>query len=77
MEKVAIVIGATGLIGKCLVKLLAESEAFKQVITFTRSAYDFKNTKVVNHVIDFNNLKDYQDLFQGDSLFSCLGTTLK
>jgi uncharacterized protein YbjT (DUF2867 family) len=77
MAKVAIVIGATGLIGKSLVKLLAESETIKQVITFTRSTYDFKNAKVLNHVIDFNNLSNYQHLFQGDMLFSCLGSTLK
>ena len=77
MGKVVIVIGATGLIGKNLVKQLAASDTIKQVITFTRSAYDFKNAKVINHVIDFANISNYQHLFQGDTVFSCLGTTLK
>lgn len=77
MNKVAIVIGATGLVGRSLVQQLAASDTITQVITLTRRADNLANSKVVNHVIDFGRMDDYKDLFQGEYLFSCLGSTLK
>lgn len=77
MGKTAVVIGATGLIGKSLVNQLAAMPSIDRVDALTRTEYDFKSSKVINHVIDFENLHKYKNLFQGDYLFSCLGTTLK
>ncbi|MDX1321205.1 MAG: NAD(P)H-binding protein [Oceanospirillum sp.] len=82
MGKTAIVIGATGVVGRALVTKLAASEAFDQVVTVTRrpdmaSVADENARKVINHVVDFEQLDSARHLFQGDCLFSCLGTTLK
>jgi len=75
--KTAIVIGATGLIGSELVGLLAASSKFDKVVTLTRRAMTLNDDKVENHVIDFDRLSDKVALFNGDFLFSCLGTTAK
>ncbi|MGS0497244.1 short chain dehydrogenase [Pseudoalteromonas sp. S1727] len=77
MNKTAIVIGATGLVGSQLVKQLVEHVHISQVITLTRRPVPCKNKKVTNHVVDFDHLAQHAPLFKGDVLFSCLGTTKK
>lgn len=77
MNKTAIVIGATGLIGGHLVEQLVAAGHISHVITLTRSAVSYDSDKVVNHVVDFENLEQYAPYFKADILFSCLGTTKK
>lgn len=73
--KVAIVLGATGLIGKHLIDELINNGSFTQIIAITRRPVDYSSDKVTNRVIDFNQMEQYADCFVGDALFSCLGTT--
>ena len=77
MSQVAIVIGATGLVGKALVKQLTKAEHISKVVTLTRRSETYDSAKVNNQVIDFARLEQYADLFKAELLFSCLGTTLK
>ena len=77
MKKVALVIGSTGLVGKSLVDQLVAAEEISQVITLTRRPIKYISAKVVNHVVDFEQLEQYTSHFQADLMFSCLGTTLK
>jgi len=77
VSKTAIVIGATGLIGAHLIKLLIESEHIRRIRVVTRRPESYSSEKIENHVIDFDFLSNYEHLFTGDILFSCLGTTLK
>ncbi|MCF2859960.1 NAD(P)H-binding protein [Pseudoalteromonas sp. SMS1] len=75
--KTAIVLGATGLIGKHLVEQLILNANIDQIVAVTRRPVDFGASKVHNAVINFEQLDDCADVFQGDLLFSCLGTTKK
>ena len=75
MSNIAIVIGATGLVGSELVNKLSRAEHVEKIITLTRRPFDHASSKVENHVVNFNQLQDSADLFKGDFLFSCLGTT--
>lgn len=77
MGKVAIVIGATGLIGRALVNKLADADHIEQVVSVTRRQVEYTNPKVVNEVVKFDTLEEYASVFSGDILFSCLGTTKK
>lgn len=77
MGKIAIVIGATGLVGRALVDQLADAEHIDKIITLTRSSARHSSSKVFNQVVDFDHLEDYASSFSADFLFSCLGTTLK
>lgn len=78
MEKVAIVIGATGVVGRELVTQLGDHVSFSKVVVLTRRKVVYENPKIINHVVDFEHLDLAQDYFQGgDVLFSALGTTLK
>ncbi|OUS73239.1 short chain dehydrogenase [Pseudoalteromonas sp. A601] len=77
MNKTAIVIGATGLIGGHLVEQLIGAAHITQVITLTRRLVSYNSDKVINYVVDFAQLEQHSNLFKADILFSCLGTTKK
>ncbi len=77
MGKIAVVVGATGLVGKALVDQLAGADHICKIVTLTRSTAEHLSPKVINQVVDFDHLEDYGQLFNADILFSCLGTTLK
>lgn len=73
----ALVIGATGAVGKDLIDQLLKDDAFQSIIAFVRRPLAVENPKLTAHVIDFDHPEQWQDLLQGDVLFSCLGTTIK
>ena len=75
MNNIAIVIGATGLVGSALVNKLVSAEHVEKIITLTRRPVNYASSKVENHVVNFSHLEDDVALFKGDFLFSCLGTT--
>lgn len=73
----ALVLGATGAVGRdVLAQLLADAD-YAQVDIFVRRAPDIRHDKLNVHVVDFERLADWQHLLKGDVLFSCLGTTIK
>lgn len=77
MNKIAVVAGATGLVGQALTDRLAEAEHIRKVVTLTRRPAPHASPKVDNRVVDFERLEDHASLFAADLLFSCLGTTRK
>ena len=70
-EMKAIVIGATGAVGKDLVEQLLKSDSF------VRREVPVTSAKLVSHVVDFDRPETWTHLLTGDVLFSCLGTTIK
>ncbi|RVU83449.1 NAD-dependent epimerase/dehydratase family protein [Leucothrix sargassi] len=75
--KTAIVLGATGLVGSNLVEQLSKAQGIEKVIAITRRSTEYTSEKIINEVINFDELAKYSDVFKGDILFSCLGTTIK
>lgn len=80
--KTAIVIGATGLVGKALVNRLCQDDRYTQITCLLRSplpANDYHDPmhKIQPLVIDFNQLQDFQGYFTVDHVYCCLGTTIK
>ena len=73
----AIVLGATGAVGLDLVEMLLKDDTFSGVEVFVRRAMPMENGKLTTHIVDFKQLKDWQDMIKGDVVFSCMGTTLK
>ena len=73
----ALVIGATGAVGMDLVEQLLKDDAFERVTVFVRRPLAVENPKLTVHIIDFDHPEQWQNLLQGDVLFSCLGTTIK
>ena len=73
----ALVIGATGAVGKDLVQQLSEDSSFERVDIFVRREVKIPAVKVVAHVVDFDHPETWADQLKGDVLFSCLGTTIR
>ncbi|MGE7906455.1 NAD(P)H-binding protein [Peribacillus sp. NPDC094092] len=76
-NKTALVLGATGLVGTQLVKELSNSKIYSEIHLLTRSEKKFNEPKCIGHVVDFDNLSKYADLFKVSDVFICLGTTIK
>ena len=77
MNNLAIVIGATGLVGRALTDRLGDADHIQKVVTLTRRPAPHACPKIDNRVVNFDPLQDDAALFTGDLLFSCLGTTRK
>lgn len=75
--KTAIIIGASGLVGTELVYQLLNTTEFEKVKIFVRRSLGISNPKLEEQVIDFDNLSTWKHNLVGDTLFSCMGTTLK
>ncbi|MBQ3440131.1 MAG: NAD(P)H-binding protein [Bacteroidales bacterium] len=73
----ALVIGATGAVGKDLVEQLLKDDSFERVDVFVRREMPLLSSKLVSHVVDFDHPEIWAELLTGDVLFSCLGTTIK
>ena len=73
----ALVIGATGAVGKDLVEQLLKDDSFDRVDVFVRREMPLLSSKLVSHVVDFDHPESWTGLLTGDVLFSCLGTTIK
>ena len=74
--KTAIVIGATGMVGKQVLNLLLDLDVYKQVIAVTRKPLP-THPKLKNLVIDFDRLAEALKKVKADDAFCCLGTTIK
>ncbi|CAG8652052.1 5614_t:CDS:2 [Funneliformis mosseae] len=77
--KNALIFGATGAVGKTLLKDLLNCEYFKSITSTGRRevAYDGPNKEsLIQKVIDFEKLDEHKDVFVGyDTVFCTLGTT--
>jgi uncharacterized protein YbjT (DUF2867 family) len=82
MLKTALVLGATGLVGKALVEQLCRDRRYQTVTCLVRKplSNDFfteNASKIRPIVVNFENLQDYQGYFGAQHIFVCLGTTIK
>jgi uncharacterized protein YbjT (DUF2867 family) len=75
--RTAIVIGATGLVGRQLVELLLMDSRFGLVKIFTRRRTGLSHKKLEEHVVDFDDVLSWRKLLAGDVLYSAMGTTLR
>lgn len=75
--KVAVLFGATGLIGNCCLRRLLVHQAYDKVISIGRSAIPASHPKLIHYEVDMSSPDNYRHLMRGDDLFICLGTTMK
>lgn len=75
--RVALVIGATGLIGRELVHQLLTDDDYDSVRTFVRRPSGTEHPKLDERVVDFRDVRAQAEALEGEVLFSALGTTLR
>lgn len=75
--KVAVLFGATGLIGNCCLRRLLTHQAYEKVISIGRSPIKASHPKLIHYEVDMTQTENYRHLMRGDDLFICLGTTIR
>ncbi|MFE6076658.1 NAD-dependent epimerase/dehydratase family protein [Paenibacillus sp. NPDC057886] len=75
----AVVVGATGMMGRELVRLLLEYPAYQRVIVFVRRSMGISHPKLVEHQVSFERLESEVDpsLIEDADVFCTLGTTMQ
>lgn len=77
LERTAVMVGASGLIGGLLLNHLLADAHWDKVICLTRSTLSIEHRKFTPVMVDFNQLDEYSELVAGAAAFCCLGTTQK
>jgi uncharacterized protein YbjT (DUF2867 family) len=78
INKIAVVFGATGLVGKELVKELSENNDFERIVAVVRKKLSITEPKLEQvQIDDFSKLPDLQDKLKSGVFFCCIGTTIK
>ncbi|WP_144548181.1 oxidoreductase [Bacillus sp. X1(2014)] len=76
-RKTALILGATGLVGNELVKILIQQQNYEKIHLLVRRPIARHDPSCEVHVVDFEKLDTYIELFQVTDVFCCLGTTIK
>ena len=75
--KVAVLFGATGLVGNFCLRRLLVHQAYDKVISIGRAPVKASHPKLIHYEVDMTNPENYRHLMRGDDLFICMGTTMK
>lgn len=75
--KSALLVGATGLVGSEVVKILLHSTKYQSVTVLTRRLLPLKHPKLEQIITDFDQLDQYKQHVRVDDVYCCLGTTIK
>lgn len=75
--KIALLTGATGLVGSNLLERLLASPAYAEVRVMGRRSPGIQDAKLLEYRTELDRMGDYADAFEADDVFCCLGTTIK
>lgn len=75
--RTALLVGASGLIGRSCLEALLQDSDYSKVTTFVRKPLPLQHPKLQQQVVDFDQLEYHAHLIKGDDIFCCLGTTIK
>ena len=73
--KKAIVLGATGLVGRLLTRKLLKNAQYSEVLIMGRTPFGERDPKLTEIRADLRAPEDFEHLFSGDVVFCCIGTT--
>ncbi|HEX9653046.1 MAG TPA: oxidoreductase [bacterium] len=75
-NKRALLLGASGLTGGHLLRILLADDRYDHITTLGRKPLSLEHRKLQQAVIDFDHSNRHQGFFQVDEVFCCLGTTI-
>ncbi|GET22127.1 oxidoreductase [Prolixibacter denitrificans] len=75
--RTAVIAGASGLVGKELVYYLSGSPEYSRIHLLVRRQMENPGDKIIEHLIDFDQLVDFSLEERIDDVYCALGTTMK
>jgi uncharacterized protein YbjT (DUF2867 family) len=75
MAHKAVIVGASGLIGRNLVNTLLLSYEYSEVISISRKKLPVHSGKLKQVIAEFDDVEAYEEYITGHALFCCLGST--
>lgn len=72
---IAVVAGATGAVGRDVVRALPADDRCERVEVLVRRPFDAEHPKLRAHVVDFERPETWRDAVRGDVLMLCMGTS--
>lgn len=76
-SKVALLAGATGLVGRTLLDILLEAGDFSRVVAITRRPLAREHSRLANRTVQFDKIAAQFAGFTCHTAFCCLGTTIR
>ncbi|MBR8462241.1 NAD-dependent epimerase/dehydratase family protein [Campylobacter sp. faydin G-105] len=76
MLKNALVVGASGVVGREIVRQLCSDKRYAKIYIFVRREFGFKHEKLVEKIINFDEILS-EPRFEVNEIFCALGTTIK
>lgn len=76
MSHIAVIAGATGLVGRHCLEILLADPAYGRVVALTRRSFDVQHPKLSEDEVSFDNLAAYPEI-PCDVAFCALGTTIR
>lgn len=77
MEKSALILGSSGLIGNSLMEQLLDHPGYKEVRVLVRKKLERQHPKLKQIWVNFDKLHDHSTEITADVVFCCLGSTKK
>ena len=77
MGKTAIILGATGLTGGLLLNKLLNDDRYDLIKVFSRKSIGMDHPKIKEYLGDILDLNSFENDFQANEVFCCIGTTAK
>lgn len=74
--RIALVAGANGMIGSCLVQALLEAPDYSRVFALTRRPYGREHPKLANRIVIFSRMAEQLKGMVAHDAFCCIGTTI-
>ncbi|OHX66963.1 Rossmann-fold NAD(P)-binding domain-containing protein [Flammeovirga pacifica] len=76
-QRIALIIGGTGLIGTSLINELIESDQYRKIISIARRPLGQPHIKVSEVITNLDNISNLEIKEDITDAFCCLGTTMK
>jgi uncharacterized protein YbjT (DUF2867 family) len=75
MAHKAVIVGASGLIGRHLINNLLLSYKYSEVVSISRKKLPIHSSKLKQVIAEFDDVEAYEKYISGHALFCCLGST--
>jgi uncharacterized protein YbjT (DUF2867 family) len=74
--RIALVAGANGMVGGCLINALIDAPEYARVFALTRRPLPKEHAKLANRIVNFDRLADQLKGLTAHDAFCCIGTTI-